>query len=192
MSRTSHLERTTKETSIILDLNLDEAWQPDIKLGLPFFEHILGSMAFHGGFGLNIKGSGDLDVDPHHLVEDVGLVFGQALLSAFSDIPVARFGHAVIPMDDALSEVTLDFCRRPFLVYRANFTQDRSGNFDMTLLREFFQALANKAEANLHLECRYGQNAHHMSESLFKALGKAVFQASRIAQNGVQSTKGTL
>jgi imidazoleglycerol-phosphate dehydratase len=190
--RQAIIERSTKETSLKVALYLDQPGRCQIKMGLPFFEHMLHAMAFHGGFGFEISGQGDLEVDPHHLVEDTGIVLGQAFAQALGDSPVQRYGHAIIPMDDALSEATVDFCRRSYLVFNANFPQDRSGNFDMFLFREFFQALANKAEINLHLNCRYGINSHHMIEALFKSLGKALYQGSRLiaAEQGVLSTKG--
>ena len=150
-------------------------------------------MAFHGGFSLQIEGKGDLEVDPHHLVEDVGIVLGTAFSRIVEDFgSVARFGHAVIPMDDALSEVTIDACGRPYLVYRADFPQARSGNFDMWLTREFFGGLATSARINLHAECRYGLNSHHMVESLFKATGKALSQAFAPVEGAPLSTKGSL
>jgi len=192
--RTISLNRETKETSIQLTLRLDDPTIIKFKLGLPFFEHMLTAMAFHGGFGLEIQGKGDLEVDPHHLVEDIGLVLGQALADSLEQFgPVARYGHSVIPMDEALSEATIDVIRRPYLVYQAVFPQTHCGDFDLSLLREFFQALANRAQINLHLDCRYGHNSHHMVEALFKALGRALFQAYRphIGSN-VLSTKGAL
>ena len=193
--RIVRLERNTKETHIRLELSLDEASEPQLSLGLPFFEHMLRAMAFHGGFGLNIEGKGDTDVDPHHLVEDVGLVLGSALHEALERFgAVQRYGWALIPMDDALSEAAIDVCRRPYLVYDAAYPQSHSGDFDMSLFREFFQALANRAQINLHLHCRYGHNSHHMSESLFKALGKTIAMAYRSADSNLasMSTKGAL
>ena len=189
------LTRETKETKIRLCLNLDDPAKITFKLGLPFFEHMLTAMAFHGGIGLEIQGSGDLEVDPHHLVEDVGLVLGQALSDAQEKFgPVARYGQSIIPMDDALSEAVIDVCRRPYLVYNAVFPQSHCGSFDVSLLREFFQALTNRAQINLHLDCRYGHNSHHMVEALFKALGRALWQAYRQTPAGtpVLSTKGAL
>lgn len=193
--RTIEIKRETKETKIRLALNLDDPSKIEFKLGLPFFEHMLTAMAFHGGFGLEIQGSGDLEVDPHHLVEDVGLVFGQALADALEKYgPVARYGYSIIPMDDALSEAVIDVCRRPYLVYNAIFPQSHCGNFDISLMREFFQALANRAQINLHLDCRYGHNSHHMIESLFKALGRSLWQAYRLnaAASNILSTKGSI
>lgn len=189
------IKRETKETAIRLGLDLDKAGGIDLRCGLPFFEHMLHAMSFHGGFGLRLEATGDIAVDPHHLVEDCGLVLGQALSEALDKRgPVQRYGHAVIPMDDALSEVTVDACRRPYLAFRAVFPQARCGDFDTCLIQEFFQALANRAQINLHAECRYGHNSHHMAESLFKALGRALGQAFAPAKDptAVPSTKGIL
>lgn len=193
--RVVRLERNTKETQIRLELSLDEAYEPRLEVGLPFFEHMLRAMAFHGGFGLTIQAKGDIEVDPHHLVEDIGLVLGHALIEIIDRFgAVARYGWSLIPMDDALSEAAIDVCRRPYLVYHAEYPQTHSGDFDMSLFREFFQALANRAQINLHLHCRYGHNSHHMSESLFKALGKTIAAAYKTVDSGLSamSTKGAL
>jgi len=189
------VSRKTKETDIDLVLVPVPGSEVKITAGLPFFEHLLTSMAFHGGFGLEIRAPGDLDVDPHHLVEDVGLVLGDAfhmLLERRGG--VARFGSMVIPMDDALSEAIVDICDRPYLSYRADYPQSIVGSFDISLLKEFFLAFTNRARINLHLVCRYGENSHHMAEALFKAMGKALGQA--YAPKGTNkegmSTKGSL
>jgi imidazoleglycerol-phosphate dehydratase len=188
------LTRSTRETRIELTLDLSRLEPIELTLPLPFFEHMLRALAFHGGFSLKLRAEGDIEVDPHHLVEDIGLVLGDAL----SRIPgeygaVARFGHSVIPMDDALSEATIDACGRPYLVYEAVYPQPRAGSFDMALIREFLLALTNTAAINLHALCRYGKNSHHMVEALFKAVGKALAQAYEPAQSaGPRSTKGML
>ena len=136
---------------------------------------MLTAMSFHGRFSLTVEGKGDIDVDPHHLVEDVGLVLGQAFPPCFEKSgSVARFGHSVIPMDEALSEVTIDVCGRPTLSLHASFPQPTAGTFDLSLLREFFGGLASQARISLHIEIRRGENSHHMAESAFKALGKAL------------------
>lgn len=193
-ARKAEIVRKTKETSINIELNLDSREKPSIDTGLPFFDHILYSMSFHGGFFLKIEASGDIDVDPHHLVEDTGLVLGDVFKKAAAKGgALARFGHFIIPMDDSLSEVTVDACGRPYFVYRADYPQQKAGNFDIFLLKEFLKALSDRAGLNLHAECRYGENSHHMSEALFKALGRALGQAYQQAQDGeVKSTKGTL
>ncbi|MDC7126428.1 MAG: imidazoleglycerol-phosphate dehydratase HisB [Spirochaetales bacterium] len=191
--RKAEVERKTKETDIKIVLNIDSSEKPVINTSLPFFDHILYSMAFHGGFYLNIQASGDIEVDPHHLVEDTGLVLGDAFkaAAAVSEKAIARFGHFIIPMDDSLSEVTIDACGRPYLVYRAEYPQERAGNFDIFLLKEFLKAFSDRAGLNLHAECRYGENSHHMAEALFKAMGKALAEAYR-PFDMVLSTKGFL
>lgn len=194
MDRCIHLNRETKETRIDLILDLDQPGPQSFDLGIPFFAHMLNAMAFHGGFALQIEAIGDLDVDPHHLVEDCGLVLGQALRETLDKGPVTRYGHSIIPMDDALSETVVDVCKRPYLVYTATYPQPLAGSFDLSLMREFFLALSNAAQINLHLDCRYGLNSHHMVEALFKSLGRALKEAYRLlpADAAVRSTKGTL
>jgi imidazoleglycerol-phosphate dehydratase len=190
-----NISRKTAETEISAELNLSpEVPEQDISIGIPFLEHMLHAASFHGGFGLKIQAGGDTCVDPHHLVEDIGLVLGESFRSFFLTYrPLKRYGHAVIPMDDALSEAAVDVCERPFLVYKADYPQLFTGSFDISLLREFFLAFANKAQLNLHLHCRYGLNSHHMAESLFKAFGKAVAAAYQpLAQAEERSTKGVL
>lgn len=198
MNTEARAERKTAETDISLTLTLgsleNPAARPEIRMDLPFFAHMLTAMAFHGGFSLKLAASGDVDVDPHHLVEDVGLVLGEA----FREIrkksgPFKRFGHSVVPMDEALSEVTLDVSGRPYLVYRAEYPQDRAGDFSLSLIKEFLQALAVRGEMNIHASCLYGENGHHMAEALFKALGRALGQAFTPAEGqNVLSTKGSL
>lgn len=192
--RTIEAKRTTKETDIQLVLSLSESGPQKLELGLPFFEHMLHAMAFHGGFRLEIHAVGDLAVDPHHLVEDVGLVMGDAFRSVLKDFgPLQRYGYSVIPMDDALSEAVIDVCERPYLAYSASYPQDYAGDFQLALLREFFLGFANRAQINLHLHCRYGHNGHHMAESLFKAFGRALSAAyATAAAPGNMSTKGAL
>lgn len=193
-TRAITVERNTKETQIRLALDLARREPIELQLGLPFFEHLLRALTFHGGFSLIVNGQGDLEVDPHHLVEDTGIVLGEALNKVVAEQGhVARFGHAVIAMDDALSEATIDAGGRPYLVYRADFPQQRSGNFEMALVREFFSGLTSAARMNLHAECRYGLNSHHMAESLFKAVGRALAQAyTPVEGPSPLSTKGSL
>ena len=190
-SRSVSIQRTTKETDISVTLDPDSAGEPSVRTGVPFFDHMLASMAFHGGFSLAVKGKGDLEVDPHHLVEDVGLVLGQAFAAVLEKGPVARFGHAVIPMDEALSEVTIDVCGRPTLVFGAAFPQARAGTFDLSLLREFFCGLSSAARISLHVDVRRGENGHHMAECSFKALGRALRQAYAPDRREM-STKGRI
>ena len=189
------IKRKTKETDLTLELDILGSSETEIKTELPFFNHLLNSMAFHGNFILKIDGKGDIDVDPHHLVEDVGIVLGDALKQTMQQFgPIARFGHSVIPMDDALSEVTIDASGRSFCFYKADYPQKLSGSFDMSLVKEFFTAFCGKAGITIHAECRRGENSHHMAESLFKALGKAIKQAYTPLKAGsdVLSTKGLI
>ena len=191
-SRKSEIVRTTRETDISLTLDPDAAVDGGITTGLPFFDHLLTSMSFHGRLGLRIAAHGDIDVDPHHLVEDTGLVLGQAFAAARGKTgAVARFGHAVIPMDEALAEVTIDVCGRATLSLQASFPQPYSGTFDMSLLREFFAALADQARIALHVDIRRGENSHHMAEAAFKALGRALSEAYAAGAQEM-STKGRI
>jgi imidazoleglycerol-phosphate dehydratase len=186
------LARRTKETDIEVSLDPDARGEGSgISTGVGFFDHLLTAFSFHGGIGLYVKATGDLAIDAHHVVEDSGLLMGDALAQVLSKGPVRRFGHAVIPMDEALSEVSVDVSGRPYLAYRAVFPQPRVGDFDLSLLREFLMALSSRARMGLHAETRYGENSHHMAEALFKALGKAVSAAYRPA-DGTLSTKGSI
>lgn len=196
MERLATIERSTKETQITATVNLSSRDAPEISTGLPFLDHMLHAMAFHGGFSLSLRATGDLDVDPHHVVEDTGLVIGAALEEILrTGGPVRRFAHAVIPMDESLGEAVVDVCGRPTLVYDADFPQDYAGDFGMWLFREFFSGLSMSARIALHLHCRYGENAHHMIEALFKALGRALGEAyAPRAGEGIasMSTKGAI
>ncbi len=192
-SRKIEITRKTKETNIALSLDLDGG-NINISTGIPLFDHLLTAMSFHGNIGIDLLAKGDLEVDPHHLVEDTGLVLGSALRETIDRYgAITRFAHTMIPMDEALSEITLDVCGRPYLVYKVDYPQEYSGQFQMALLKEFFAALSNTAGMAVHAECRYGENSHHMAESLFKALGKAL-KSSFILTNTkiVMSTKGKL
>ena len=192
-NRTVVIKRKTKETDIKMTLDM-AAKGVQIDTPVAFFNHMLTAMAFHGGFALSVKADGDIDVDPHHLIEDMGLVLGDALAkSAEKAGVVKRYGYSIIPMDEAVSEVVIDICGRPSMVFNADFPQAYSGTFDMALIREFLIALSNRAQIALHCTCRYGQNSHHMAEALFKALGKAIAQAYSPAEGGqVLSTKGLI
>ncbi len=189
------VSRQTSETEITLSLDLSKGGEISIETGVPFFEHMLEAMSFHGDFSLSLRAGGDIDVDFHHLVEDIGIVLGEALSEHVENAgAVARFGHSVIPMDEALSEVTIDVSGRPFTLFKADFPQQRIGAFDVSLIREFLYGLAGSGKMTLHAECRRGENSHHMAESLFKALGKALNQAYGPSRHSaaVQSTKGSL
>lgn len=188
------VKRKTRETDIEVILDLTDNSKIKLETESPFFNHMLNAMSFHGGFSIQIKGSGDMDVDPHHLIEDCGLVIGQAFFEmAQKTGPIKRYGHSIIPMDDALSEITIDACGRPYLVYKADYPQPFAGNFDLSLIREFLLAFSNSAKINLHCECRYGMNGHHMVESLFKAFGRALAQSYKKSDTkSPLSTKGKL
>lgn len=194
-SRKITIKRDTKETKIELTLDLSGTGIVNSCTGIPYLDHMFTAMAFHGKFDLDIKASGDLDVDAHHLVEDLGLVLGQALKESVKKYGgVKRYAHKVIPMDEALSEIVIDVCMRPYLVYKADYPQTNSGSFQMHLLREFFHGLTSKGSITLHAICRYGENSHHMSEALFKALGIGIKEAYTPIENGTESmsTKGKL
>ncbi len=187
------VKRETKETKIELTMDLGKALSPVLNSGIPFFDHMLNAMAFHGGFYLEVKATGDLEVDDHHLVEDLGLVLGDAFRQAREKNPsIHRYGHSIIPMDEALSEVVIDACNRPYWVIQAEFPQTHAGKFDLALVREFLIALTNRGGINLHAHCRYGTNSHHMVESLFKALGRALSMAHAPKAGVIPSTKGVL
>ncbi len=195
MNRVSEVNRKTRETKIRLRLDMDNGKRGTINTGIPFFNHMLEAMSFHGGFELDINAIGDTEVDFHHTVEDIGLVLGDALWNIFEQNKVIeRFGYAVIPMDDALSEVVVDVCGRPFLRYTLDFAQPLIGSFDLSLMREFFYALSVRAKINLHINVRYGINNHHIMESVFKALGKAlrIAYTLRNSSNIGISTKGLI
>lgn len=193
MSRKISLQRKTKETELSMTIDPDGPRESRISLGIPFMEHLLGGMGFHGGFYLEINGTGDLEVDYHHTVEDIGILLGAGLQRLSTLHPIARFGHGIIPMDDALSEVTIDSGGRAFLVYKASYPQHSVGSFDLCLIREFLTALSQHGKMNIHARCHYGENSHHQVEALFKALGVALAQAYRIIPgDNVLSTKGNI
>jgi len=195
MKRSASVERRTTETDIALTLGVDGTGQADISTGIPFFDHMLTLFAVHGLFDLTLNARGDLEVDGHHTVEDVGLVMGDALDQALADRRgIRRYGHAVVPMDEALAAVTVDLSRRPFLVYTPPEPRDRGGVFDVHLAKEFFRAFVNRGGLNLHIDIRYGENGHHMLEAVFKALGRSLDEAVAVDAriSGVRSSKGYL
>jgi len=190
--RTSKLSRETKETSVSVALAL-EGGDRKIATGIGFFDHMLTALAFYGGLGLELSARGDLEVDGHHTVEDVGIVLGQALREALGDRRgIRRFASAYIPMDEALCFTALDFSNRPFLVFDGEMPQARIGAYDACLTEEFMRALAVNSGMTLHMRVLYGKNAHHITEALFKSLGVAIRDAVRIEGGGVISTKGVL
>lgn len=190
--RTATIERKTLETDIKLSLNLDGG-KVKVQTGIGFFDHMLNSFATHGGFGLEIKALGDLDVDFHHTVEDVGIVLGKAFGEALGDrAGIKRFGNMFIPMDESLASAFVDISGRPFLVYNANLSQEKVGDFDACLCEEFFRAFAFNAQVTLHTKLEYGSNAHHEIEAMFKAVAHALKQAVKTTNGEVLSTKGVL
>lgn len=192
MDRIAVMSRKTKETEITLSLNLD-AGAVTVNTGIGFFDHMLTALGFYSGFGLEIAAKGDLNVDGHHTVEDVGIVLGQALGKALGEkVGITRFGTAFVPMDEALARVVLDISARPYLVYDAAMPQERIGDYDSCLTEEFLRALATNAGLTLHVKALYGSNAHHITEAIFKALGLALKQAVAVAGQSVTSTKGLL
>lgn len=192
MSRTGEVHRKTRETDVSVTLNLNGGPR-DIATGVGFFDHMLTALAVHGGLGLTVRAQGDLDVDCHHTVEDVGIALGQALGQALGGKEgLRRYGSAYIPMDEALGFCALDLSGRAFLVFSAVFPEERVGSFDSCMTEEFFRALAMNAGVTLHLECRYGKNSHHMIEALFKAFAHALREGAALEGTEVLSSKGVL
>ncbi|MEL5848568.1 MAG: imidazoleglycerol-phosphate dehydratase HisB [Candidatus Igneacidithiobacillus chanchocoensis] len=196
MSRLAEVRRDTLETQIAVRLDLDGSGQVQLQTGLPFLEHMLHQIARHGLFDLQVEAQGDLEIDAHHTVEDIGITLGQAFARAVGDkAGLTRYGHAYVPLDEALSRVVVDLSGRPGLVYAVQFPHAQIGNFDVDLLHEFFQGFVNHAQVTLHLDALRGNNAHHIAETLFKACGRALRMAvSRDPRQGesIPSTKGTL
>ena len=194
MSRTAEITRKTKETDITVKLNIDGSGTPDIDTGIGFFDHMLTALCVHGGFDMTVKCRGDLNVDGHHSVEDTGITLGRAFAEAIGDKSgIMRYGSSFIPMDEALGFCALDISARPFLVFNAEFTNERIGEYDACLTEEFMRAFAFNAGITLHLRCEYGKNDHHITEALFKALAHALKQAVSVNADGkALSTKGTL
>ena len=192
MSRIGEVRRKTRDTDVSVTLNLDGGPR-DIATGVGFFDHMLTALAVHGGLGLTVRAQGDLDVDCHHTVEDVGIALGQALGQALGGKEgLRRYGSAYIPMDEALGFCALDLSGRAFLVFSAAFPEERVGAFDTCMTGEFFRALAVNAGVTLHLECRYGKNSHHMIEALFKACAHALREGAAVEGTEVLSSKGVL
>ena len=190
--RNAEIKRKTKETDISLALDL-EGGALEIDTGIGFFDHMLNSFAVHGGFGLRLTCKGDLEVDGHHTVEDCGIALGQALGQCLGDrAGIARFGEAFVPMDEALGFCALDISGRPYLVFDAPMPQTVCGQYDTCLTAEFMRALSVNAGLTLHLKAEYGDNAHHITEALFKALARALRQAVAVTGGGVLSAKGVL
>lgn len=191
--RTSQISRKTKETDIQLSIDLDGKGEVSVDTGIGFFDHMLTALAVHSGVDMTINCKGDLNVDGHHSVEDVGICLGKAFSEAFGDKSgIARYGSAYVPMDEALAFCSLDISGRAFLVFNAQFTDDRIGEFDTCLAEEFFRAFAFNSGITLHIRQEYGKNDHHICEAIFKAVAHALKQAVAINGNAVLSTKGVL
>lgn len=193
--RLARVERNTKETTITVEVNLDGTGRAELATGVAFLDHMLDQVARHGMLDLTVRAQGDLHIDAHHTVEDIGITFGQAVRQVLGDkAGLVRFGHAYVPLDEALSRVVLDLSGRPGLEYHVPFTRAMIGGFDVDLTHEFFQGFANHALVTLHIDNLRGQNAHHQAETVFKAFARALRMAvTRDPRaEGVPSTKGTL
>jgi imidazoleglycerol-phosphate dehydratase len=193
--RTAEIKRETKETRVRVRIDLDGGGASKLATGLPFFDHMLDQVAHHGVFDLEIDAKGDLEVDSHHVVEDVGITLGQAFIKALGDKSgIYRYGHAYVPLDEALSRVVVDVSGRPGLEYKVDFARARIGEFDVDLIHEFFQGFVNHALVTLHVDNLKGGNAHHQAETAFKAFGRALRMAVERdpRTQGVPSTKGSL
>jgi imidazoleglycerol-phosphate dehydratase len=195
MKRTARVERKTKETQISVNLNLDGTGKHQVATGIGFFDHMLTLFSVHGLFDLKVAATGDIEVDFHHTIEDVGLVLGDALTKALGDRKgICRYGHAMIPMDDSLAQVAVDLSNRPYMVFRLPEKMPLQNGMDASLAKEFFRAVAQRAGMNLHIEVAYGENWHHMVEAVFKGFARALRAAvaldSRMPE--VPSSKGSL
>jgi imidazoleglycerol-phosphate dehydratase len=192
-ARVSSQQRTTAETNITVDLALDGTGLIEVSTGIPFFDHMLEQLAKHGGFDLNLRAVGDLDVDLHHTVEDVGITLGVALREALGDkVGVRRFANSLVPLDEALVQVALDLSGRPFLAYDVDPVAEWIGTFDPQLAEEFWKGFVDGARVTLHVRSLTGRNGHHVIEASFKGVARAVRDAVRVEGTGVPSTKGVL
>ncbi len=193
--RKAEVTRKTKETEIALKLDLDGSGKHSIRTGIPFFDHMLSLLAHHGGMDLSLKAKGDLGVDFHHTVADVGICLGDGIRKAVGDAQgIQRYGAASVPMDETLASVALDYSMRPYLVFNMKLKRSRIGSFELELVEEFFKALTNHAKMTLHVNLLYGKNSHHMVEAVFKGFGRALRGAVTLdpRTGKVPSTKGVL
>jgi imidazoleglycerol-phosphate dehydratase len=194
--RTAEIDRNTLETQISVSVNLDGSGEREFQTGLPFLDHMLDQVARHGLLDITIKADGDLEIDAHHTVEDIGITLGQAVNEAIGDKKgIRRYGHAYVPLDEALSRVVIDFSGRPGLVYNVEFARQMVGDFDVDLFHEFFQGFVNHAKVTLHIDNLKGDNAHHQIETIFKAFGRALRMATEPdprMSDVTPSTKGSL
>ncbi len=195
MARSAKIERKTKETEITVALELDGSGRASITTGVGFLDHMLELFAHHGRFDLEVEAIGDLQVDDHHTVEDIGICLGQAFREALGDkAGIGRYGYNTMPMDETLVRTVVDLSGRPFFIYRVQIPSAKIGSFDSELVEDFWQAFATHAACNLHMELFYGRNSHHIAEALFKSVARSLWWAVRIDPNrpGIPSTKGTL
>ncbi len=193
--RRASIQRNTQETRISVTIDLDGRGESRLQTGVPFLDHMLDQVARHGVVDLDVVAEGDLHIDAHHTVEDVGITLGLAFHEALGDKRgIRRYGHAYVPLDEALARVVVDFSGRPGLVYQVSFSRARIGGFDVDLFKEFFQGFVNHARATLHIDALRGDNAHHIAETVFKAWGRALRMAAELdpRAHGVPSTKGSL
>lgn len=191
--RIGKAKRKTNETDITIKINLDGAGKYKINTGIGFFDHMLSLVAFHAGFDIEITCNGDLNIDCHHTVEDVGLTLGKAFRMALGDDPVInRYGNSIVPMDDSLSQTVVDISGRPYLVFKCEFQNEKAGELETETVKEFFKSFVQESRINLHIENRYGENTHHVIESVFKSFARSLSEASRKAIGGVPSSKGVL
>jgi imidazoleglycerol-phosphate dehydratase len=195
-TRTAQVKRDTLETQVEIGVDLEGSGTAELDTGVPFLEHMLDQVARHGMLDLNVRAAGDLHIDAHHTVEDIGITLGQAFDKALGDKKgIRRYGHAYVPLDEALSRVVIDFSGRPGLEYHVSFARARIGDFDVDLLHEFFQGFVNHAKVTLHIDCVRGDNAHHIAETVFKAFGRALrmaLEADPRMAGVMPSTKGSL
>ncbi len=195
MARSAKIERKTKETEICVELKLDGSGREKISTPAPFFDHMLSALIRHGFFDLKVAAEGDIEIDAHHTVEDVGICLGEVFKKALGDkTGIRRFGRGTMPMHEALASVIIDFSGRPFLVFNAELPKAQVGNFETELVEEFFVAFCNHSGANIHVNLAYGDNIHHIIEAIFKAFGRALDEATSLDPRiqGVLSTKGSL
>ena len=193
--RKAKVERKTKETEIAVEINIDGSGQGNIKTSIPFLDHMLELLARHGLFDITIKAKGDIEVDYHHTVEDIGICLGECFKKALGDFKgIKRYGESTVPMDESVSSVVLDICNRPNLVFDAPLVKEKVGTFDSELVKEFFNAFAQKSGMSLHIKVPYGDNTHHIIEAVFKSFARALDVASTVDKRitGVMSTKGEL
>lgn len=191
--RIAKIERKTLETEVLVEINLDGNGNSEINTGIGFLDHMLTLMAFHGSFDLKVNCNGDLYVDEHHTVEDIGITLGQAFNKALGDKKgIKRYSSIYIPMDEALCNTALDISNRPYLVFNVNFEREKVGNMDTQNFKEFFRAFVNESKTTLHINLLYGENDHHKIEAIFKAFARTLREGIQITSNKVSSSKGVL